>query len=40
MSEGSLLALEAFFLGLLGLCSVGIGWVSIAVIVKLFKGQR
>lgn len=35
-----LLALELFFLGLLGLASVMIAWVSGAVVYKLFKGQR
>lgn len=35
-----LLALELFFLGLLGLASVMIAWVSGTVIYKLYKGQR
>jgi hypothetical protein len=35
-----LLALELFFLGLLGLASLAIAWVSGTVIYKLFKGQR
>jgi hypothetical protein len=35
-----MLALELFFLGLLGLATVAIGWLSIVVVVKLFKGQR
>lgn len=35
-----LLALELFFLGLLGLAGVAIAWVSVTVIYKLFKGQR
>lgn len=35
-----LVALELFFLGLLGLASVMIAWVSGTVIYKLFKGQR
>lgn len=34
------LALEIFFLGLLGLAGVMIAWVSGIVIYKLFKGQR
>ncbi len=38
MSE--LLALELFFLGLLGLAGVAIAWVSGVVVYKLFKGQR
>ncbi len=36
----SLFALELFFLGLLGLASVTIAWVSGTVIYKLFKGQK
>ncbi len=35
-----LLALELFYLGLLGLASLAIAWVSGTVIYKLFKGQR
>jgi len=35
-----LLALEFFFLGLLGLAGVAIAWISGAVIYNLFKGQR
>lgn len=35
-----LLALELFFLGLLGLASLAIMWVSGTVIYKLFKGQK
>lgn len=35
-----LLALEIFFLGLLGLASLAIAWVSGIVLVNLFKGQR
>lgn len=35
-----LMALELFFLGLLGLASVAIAWVSGTVIYNLFKGQR
>lgn len=34
------MALELFFLGLLGLAGVAIAWVSGAVIYNLFKGQR
>lgn len=34
------LALEIFFLGLLGLAGVMIAWVSGVVVYKLFKGQR
>ena len=36
----SLLALELFFIGLLGLASLAIAWVSGVVVFKLFKGQR
>lgn len=35
-----LMALEFFFLGLLGLASLAIAWVSGTVIYKLFKGQQ
>jgi len=35
-----LLALEIFFLGLLGLASLAIVWVSGIVLVNLFRGQR
>lgn len=35
-----MLALELFFLGLLGLASVAIAWLSVTVVYKLFKGQR
>jgi hypothetical protein len=38
MSE--LLALELFFIGLLGLASLAIAWISGVVVYKLFKGQR
>ncbi len=34
------LAIEIFYLGLLGLASLAIALVSIAVVVNLFKGQR
>ncbi|NIJ05106.1 hypothetical protein FHR78_001647 [Frigoribacterium faeni] len=36
----SLLALEIFYIGLLGLASLAIAFVSGVVLVKLFKGQR
>jgi hypothetical protein len=36
----SLLALEIFYIGLLGLASLAIAFVSAVVLVKLFKGQR
>ena len=38
MSE--LLALEFLFIGLLGLASLAIAFVSGVVVYKLFKGQR
>ncbi|KIU01970.1 hypothetical protein ABID81_003025 [Frigoribacterium sp. PvP054] len=36
----SLLALEVFYIGLLGLATLAIGFVSVVVLLKLFKGQR
>jgi len=36
----SYLALELFFIGLLGLASLAIGWVSVVVLLNLFRGQR
>ena len=36
----SYLALELFFIGLLGLATLAIGFVSIVVLYNLFKGQR
>jgi hypothetical protein len=36
----SLLALELFYIGLLGLASLAIAWISGVVVFKLFKGQR
>lgn len=35
-----LVALELFFVGLLGLASLAIAFVSGAVIVNLYRGQR
>ena len=35
-----LLAIEIFFLGLLGLASLAIGLVSVVVLVNLYRGQR
>ena len=35
-----LVALEIFFLGLLGLASLAIGGVSIVVLRNLYRGQR
>lgn len=34
-----LLALELFFVGLLGLATLAIGFVSVVVVYNLFKGQ-
>ncbi|SOE05499.1 hypothetical protein SAMN06295924_11048 [Rathayibacter rathayi NCPPB 2980 = VKM Ac-1601] len=34
-----LLALELFYLGLLGLASLAIAWVSGVVVYKLYRGQ-
>ncbi len=34
-----LLALELFFVGLLGLATLAIGFVSVVVVLNLFKGQ-
>jgi hypothetical protein len=34
-----LLALELFYVGLLGLATLAIGFVSVVVLYKLFKGQ-
>lgn len=35
-----LLALELFFVGLLGLATLAIGYVSVVVLVNLYRGQR
>lgn len=35
-----LLALELFYIGLLGLATLAIGFVSLVVVYNLFKGQR
>jgi len=35
-----LLALELFYIGLLGLATLAIGFVSVVVVYNLFKGQR
>ncbi|AJM78329.1 membrane protein [Rathayibacter toxicus] len=34
-----MLALELFYLGLLGLASIAIAWVSGVVVYKLYRGQ-
>lgn len=34
------LALELFFIGLLGLASLSIAWISGVVVWNLFRGQR
>lgn len=36
----SLLAIELFFVGLLVLATLTIGYISILVVYNLFKGQR
>lgn len=36
----SLLALELFFVGLLGLATLSIAYVSIVVLYSLFRGSR
>jgi len=35
-----LLALELFFVGLLGLATLSIAFVSVVVLVNLYRGQR
>lgn len=35
-----LLALELLFIGLLGLASLAILWVSVVVVLNLYRGQR
>lgn len=35
-----LFALELFFIGLLGLASLAIGYVSVVVLYNLYRGQR
>lgn len=35
-----MLALELFFIGLLGLAVLSIGFVSLVVLYNLFRGQR
>ena len=35
-----MLALELFYIGLLGLAVLAIGFVSIVVVYNLFRGQR
>jgi hypothetical protein len=35
-----ILALEIFFLGLLGLATIAIGITSLTVLIRLFRGQR
>ena len=36
----SLLAIELFFIGLLVLASLAIGYISLLVVYNLYKGQR
>ncbi|WP_264080522.1 hypothetical protein [Nesterenkonia natronophila] len=40
MSDAQILALEVFFIGLLVLSVIVIGWISFVVLSRLFKGQR
>ncbi len=35
-----MLALELFYVGLLGLATLAIGFVSVVVLYNLFRGQR
>lgn len=35
-----LLALELFFVGLLGLATLSIVWISVVVVLNLYRGQR
>lgn len=35
-----LLALELFFVGLLGLATLSIMWISVVVVLNLYRGQR
>ncbi|ALS56897.1 hypothetical protein E2R40_08520 [Rathayibacter toxicus] len=37
--DAFMLALELFYLGLLGLASIAIAWVSGVVVYKLYRGQ-
>lgn len=40
MEAMDLVALELFFIGLLGLASLAIAFVSVVVLRNLFRGQR
>ncbi|MDR6142428.1 hypothetical protein QE375_001982 [Microbacterium foliorum] len=40
MEAMDLMALELFFIGLLGLASLAIAFVSVVVLRNLFRGQR
>ena len=40
MNDDPYLGLELFYIGLLGLATIGIIWVSVIVILRLFRGQR
>ncbi len=40
MDAMDLMALELFFIGLLGLASLAIAFVSVVVLRNLFRGQR
>ncbi|WP_368499684.1 hypothetical protein [Herbiconiux sp. A18JL235] len=40
MTDNPYLPLELFYIGLLGLATAAIIWVSVIVVLRLFKGQR
>jgi len=40
MTDHPYFGLELLYLGLLGLASIGIVWVSVIVVLRLFRGQR
>jgi hypothetical protein len=40
MGDDPYFFLELFYIGLLGLATIGIVWVSVIVVLRLFRGQR
>jgi len=40
MTDAQLLSLEVFFIGLLVMAILVIGWISWVVLSRLYKGQR
>lgn len=40
MTEAQILALEVFFIGLLVVVTIIIGWIAWIVLSRLYKGQR